>query len=308
MYNKQFEYLLENDPEKVLSKKGIKRRKLFNPILRNIAPLTSKYKVVVTGRENLPKDGPVIFAPTHGFKDDFLFTLSAIRTHGYVLFGSLPQFFNTFDGISSWANGVVLVDRKDGKSRRSSLKKMEYAVDLGSNIIMFPEGVWNKSANKLVLHLFPGIYRLAKAKDMLIVPIGTHLDKENKIVYIVIGAPLDITRSYDADFDEEITLNEKEGLLKMRDELATLKYEAMLQSKSKIDREEINKFASNEEYWDHYVSQLVDEVDCYDSELENNAHFQPKDEISEDAVFDCIDGIEMTKENAFVLRKTRNSK
>lgn len=45
MYNKFLEYLLENDPKKVLSKSGYLARKACSPFIRNIvAPLSSKNK------------------------------------------------------------------------------------------------------------------------------------------------------------------------------------------------------------------------------------------------------------------------
>ena len=45
MHNKFLEYLLENDPKRVISKKGYQIRKAFSPLFRNVlAPLSSKNK------------------------------------------------------------------------------------------------------------------------------------------------------------------------------------------------------------------------------------------------------------------------
>ena len=93
MYNAFLKYLLDNNPEKVLSGKGIFLRKLMNPVIRLFGPFTTKYRLKIVKKANLPQGRFFIFAPTHGFKDDVLFTVATIPRHAYILFGSLPQFF-----------------------------------------------------------------------------------------------------------------------------------------------------------------------------------------------------------------------
>ena len=124
MYNAFLKYLLDNNPEKVLSGKGIFLRKLIHPIVLFVAPKLSPHKLKILQRTELPKDKQIIFAATHGFKDDIVFTVVTIQRHAYLLFGSLPAFFHTFDGITAWLNGVVLVDRTDKESRKASKIKM----------------------------------------------------------------------------------------------------------------------------------------------------------------------------------------
>ena len=128
MHNWYFKYLMQNEPEKVLSKMGIVLRKWINPIIRTVAPFTCKYKLEFVKKTKLPKGRPLIFAPTHSFKDDILFTVVTISTHAYLLFGSLPAFFHSFEGVLAWLNGVVLVDRTNKESRKAAKKKMKKVI------------------------------------------------------------------------------------------------------------------------------------------------------------------------------------
>ena len=289
MYNWYFEYLKQNEPEKVLSKTGVTLRKWINPIIRTVAPLTCKYKLVFVKKTKLPKGRPLIFAPTHGFKDDILFTVVTISTHGYLLFGSLPAFFHSFDGVLAWLNGVVLVDRSNKESRKAAKRKMKKVIELGDNLIIFPEGVLNKTENLLVQKLFPGIYDVAKETGALVVPLATVL--ENDKVYSSMGEPFDIA-----------AYGRSEGVAELRDRMCTLRYEIMEQYCT-CTREELLQGKTPKAYWHNYIEGLISEVQCYDREVEDNAHFQEKGVYSAEEVFAPIRALEVKRENAFLWRE-----
>lgn len=289
MYNWYFEYLKQNEPEKVLSKTGVVLRRWINPIIRTVAPLTCKYKLEFVKKTKLPKGRPLIFAPTHGFKDDVLCSVASVPKNAYILFGSLPQFFHTFDGITSWLNGVVMVDRTDKESRKAAKEKMLHAIHLGANLIIFPEGVWNKTENLLVQKLFPGIYDVAKETGALVVPLATVL--ENDKVYSSMGEPFDIA-----------AYGRAEGLAELRDRMCTLRYEIMEQYCT-CTREELLQGKTPEAYWHSYIEGLISEVQCYDRAVEDNAHFQEKGVYSAEEVFAPIWALEVKRENAFLWRE-----
>ena len=143
-------------------------------------------------------DKPVIWIANHAIKDDTLASVLAAKRNGYIIFGSLPQFYNTFDGISAWANGVIMTNRKVSSSKSSSIKKGIKVINNGSDLIMFPEGVWNKSPNKLLLDFWPGVYRIAKETDSKIVPMAHYIrDGAHKIpnnpIHTVIDDPVSIS-------------------------------------------------------------------------------------------------------------------
>ena len=91
MYNRFLEKNLDNDPKKVLSKRSVQIRKVISPIIRFIV-VTPNSKLVVLKREDIPKD-PVIFAATHGFREDVEHTVIMANRQAYILNGSLKQVF-----------------------------------------------------------------------------------------------------------------------------------------------------------------------------------------------------------------------
>ena len=190
MYNKFLERYLDYAPEKVVSKKGVIIRKIISPVLRFVVPfVTPNSKLTVVNRAKIPKK-PVIFAATHGFREDAEHTVVMAGRQAYVLNGSLSQVFKSFDGVTAWLAGMVLIDRTDKESRASSIRKLVRVIELGSSVIMYPEGTWNKSPNELVSGLFPGIYDVAQISGALVVPIATY--RNGKKSYGIQGQAFDI--------------------------------------------------------------------------------------------------------------------
>lgn len=166
----------------------------------------------------------------HGFKDDILSTILAAKRHAYFLLASLPQFYNTFDGVTAWLNGTVLLNRKVAASRHSTVEKCVRVLESGADLIIFPEGVWNKSPNKLILDLWPGVYRIACRTGSKIVPVVHYVsDYSEKATDNIIRTVVDDPFSID-------TLSEKEALDLIRDRLATWHY-LMMEKYGKTSRE-----------------------------------------------------------------------
>lgn len=281
MYNKFLEYLLSNNPDEVISAGGVRFRKLINPLFRKLLPLFSSTKLHIVHKESLPTGVPIVFSASHGHRDDVVVTLAIMSTHAYILWGSIPYFFNTFDGVSAWLNGVLLVDRKSKNSRAASKPKMLRAIDLGANLLIFPEGVWNKEPATTVQKLYPGVYDVAKEKHALVVPIASI--NEGPDSYAIMEKPFDISQ-----YDRE------EGMKVLRDKLATAKYELM----EKYSRGKRSDFGHGEEtrkYWNHFLEELIKTAGkFYDYEIENTAHFREKGECSEEEVFEPLKNAKIT--------------
>jgi hypothetical protein len=291
MYNKFFEYLLDNNPEKVISKFGIKLRKAISPAFRNLLlPLSSKNKWNIEKQAEIPKNVPIIFACTHGFRDDMAVSLMSAKTHSYLLLGSLPAFYYSADGIGLWINGVIMVDRKDKESRKSSKEKMIRALNLGTNVLMFPEGVWNKTENLVVQKLFPGVYDVAKETGAVVVPIATI--QEGKNVYASVLDAFDICQH-----------DKQEGLNILRDKLATEKYELM----DKYSHMNRSNIGNSKQYWNNFLDELISTANgLYDYEIENVAHYQDKRETTYQQAFEHLNNIEINKQSAFLFNKRLN--
>ena len=165
----------------------------------------------------LPKE-PVIWAGNHAFKDDGLATILAAKRHAYILFGSLPQFYNTFDGITAYLNGVIMINRKVAASKKSATAKAVRAVGYGADLMVFPEGVWNKTPNRLLLDLWPGIYRIACETGAKVIPVVHYMRdctgrESNNPIHTVIDDPIRID-----------DIGEQAALRYVRDVLATWFY------------------------------------------------------------------------------------
>ena len=192
----------------------------------------------------------------------------------------------------NWLTGFIYVNRLDRDSRKSSLPKMERIINSGSSILMFPEGGWNNTENLLCQNLFSGVYNLSKNTNTPIVPISTYKDFDDKSIYIKVGEPLDIIR-----------LDKKEGLLKLRDTLATLKYEQMEKNSSLIKRDELPKNA-REKYMENLKNEYTSikwRKDVWSEEL---TVYKDKNIITPEDAITYVDDIKVTNKNAYILAPT----
>lgn len=289
MYNKFIDRLLDNDPKKVLSKGSIRARKIISPILRFAIPfVTPNSKLKVLRRAKIPNQ-PVLFAPTHGFREDIEHTVVMAKRQAYVLNGSLTQLYRSIDGITSWLAGVIPIDRTKKESRASAKKKIVYALELGASVIMYPEGTWNKSPNQLMSGFFPGIYDVAKESGALVVPIATY--RNGKKAYGIMEEAFDICA-----YDRET------GLRVLRDKLATMQYE-MMEQYGQAKRTDFPYRAKADAYWKQCVDELMAQVKYYDYDVELHTKYVDKTVTSPEEAFAFLKTLEVKKENAFLWRR-----
>jgi 1-acyl-sn-glycerol-3-phosphate acyltransferase len=275
-------YLLSNNPDDCLSETGVKVRKYINKLIKLFGPKFLTNPQVFENRNTLKNSNditpdqsitlpnePVIWAANHAFKDDVLASVLAAKRNAYILFGSIPQFYNTFDGVLSWANGVCMANRKLSASRKSSVAKACKAMEMGVDTLIFPEGVWNKTPNQLLINFWPGIYRISTATGAKVVPIVHYLrdpfdkSKDNKI-HTVIDEPIKIDG-----------LSEKAALDYLRDVMATWYY-LMLEKYGKSTREqETRGYSNSQEAWENYLMRLTQIPDRYDTPIETSADYRP---------------------------------
>lgn len=288
MYNKCLEYLLDYRPEKTISKFGIIARKAISPIVRFFIPFLLPTKLEIVRSASIP-DKPVIFASTHGFKEDINDAVVIAGRQAFILIGSLSQIFKSADGLAAWAAGTILVDRMDKESRLASKKKMVRALKLGSSVIIFPEGTWNKSPNQMVSGLFPGIYDVAAETGAMVVPIATH--REGKTVYGIREEAFDI-----------VAYDRVEGMQVLEEKFGTMRWE-LIEKYSKVKRSEFPYGVAAEEYWKKYIDDLMAEVEFYDYETELHTKYVDKNVTSPEEAFSHLVRLDVKKENSFLWRK-----
>lgn len=294
---KLFGYLLDDDVDKTVSKFGIKLRREINKVIEAKGASFLSNEQVIENRKYLRSDGtkpadsfepdskiilpdtPVIWTSNHAFKDDTLASILTIYRHAYILFGSLPQFFNSFDGITAWLNGVVMTNRKLSSSRAAAIPKSVKVMNCGADMFIFPEGVLNKTPNQLLIDLWPGVYRLACEKGALVVPIAHYIrDRINagipgNVIHSVVDEPIRID-----------DLSEKAALAYLRDIMATWYYLMMEKYGQSTRKKELAGFTSADESWEHHLNELVKTVGKYDKEIETTAAYVTKEKKESDAV------------------------
>ena len=277
------------DPEKSLSRLSILVRKIIHPLLLLLVPLFMGYKQTVESKNQLlgmdapdqplqlPKE-PVIWCVNHGFKDDIAASIRATR-HSYLFFGSLPHFFNTFDGIALLLNGVILCNRKNREMKKAAFDLSVQALKKGNDVTIFPEGVWNKTPEKLILDLWPGVYRLAKETGCKVVPVihylaDPHKKYEGNVIHTVVGDPVSMEG-----------LDEQEGLALLRDSMATW-YFLMMEKYGQTTRGKLlNGFASADDAWESYIAMHTGCVKYYDREIELCSDYRPRHIVRPETVW-----------------------
>jgi 1-acyl-sn-glycerol-3-phosphate acyltransferase len=299
---------LDENTDKVVSESGVHmRRKLHFIIaafgkyfLTNPQIYENRNFLLNPNQENVEKDKkivlpeePVIWTGNHAFKDDTLATILAAQRHAYILFGSIPQFYNTLDGITAWINGVILTNRKVSGSKKTSVGKAVKAMQYGADLMVFPEGVWNKSPNALILDLWPGVYRIACETGAKIVPVVHYIrDTTNQLkdnpIHTVVDDPVRIDN-----------LSEKAALEYIRDILATWYY-LMMDIYGKSTREtELRGMESSVKAWEKQLQDRVKTAARYDTEIELSADYRPKYKVTSDIVWRAVADIDkITPDNA----------
>ena len=229
MNNWYFKYLLSNNPNDVLSKKGIQIRRKINKSLQKVMKVSCLGTYQVIGENNINPKRKNIIAATHEFKDDIVFSMLAVNKPMYLLYGNIRSFLTTKEGLGLFLNGVILVDRKNKESRQASIAKGVKALELGSMTLEFPEATYNFDESKAVLPLFPGTYNKCilanktnkQTKDnVLVTPVA--LVNENDNALVKIGKGYDPTIFTKVDY-YEMTKNHLTNINKI-EELFTYYY------------------------------------------------------------------------------------
>lgn len=125
---------------------------------------------VVTGLENLPKEGPMLIASMHQSAFDTLLWFSMVPYARYIVkieLTRIPLF-----GRLATLSGQIGVDRSGGATTmRMLLRKGSEALGTGGQLIIFPEGTRVAEGERAPLQ--PGIAALAKMSLLPVIPVAT---------------------------------------------------------------------------------------------------------------------------------------
>lgn len=285
--------VLEWDVEHFTSPVGIKIRQMISPVFRRALKLGTKRKIIVEQYPKLDKRNAYIFSSSHSFDDDILSALSTIDRNAYFLIGSSEQILHNLQGYAGWINGMIYVDRTDAESRKDSVEKMVRVLEMGSSVLIFPEGGWNNTENLLIQPLFAGPFTLWQRTGCPVVPMASFHEHDADTIYVRAGSPM--------TFDG---MSKEEALCVLRDCMATIMFEMMEAHGTPLVRESLN-------HTDHHLLYMKERCqeyqrvlwtrDVWDDEIvfyHDKRHPVPR------KVREFIDFVNINHDNAHILAPT----
>lgn len=259
------------------------RKKIYN-IVRKMMSTTRNFEIEVFNKEKLNVEGPVIYSVNHSNCHDVP-TISEISDEHFFLLAGVQR-LRLVDKIAFFLLGRVYVDRKNKESKQRSKEQMIDLVSKGNNLLIFPEGTWNVTPNKLTLPLNWGIIDIAKATGAVIKPINLEYIKDK--CYVNIG-------------DDIIVLptdTKEDKIEELKEAMATLKWE-ILEMQGVFSRTSIT-----EKDFECYSTDRFEEYKNLNVQYEKD--IIRKDSVDEEEVFEHFRYIELTADNAFLAKSQRS--
>lgn len=147
------------------------------------------FRPTVIGKENIPKDGALIFAGNHKHAVDPVMVMA--NTNRIVHYMAKEELFKGLHGIIFEQMGLIKVYR--GKSNPQAVIEAENILNNGGTIGIFPEGTRNKGKEEL-LKFRHGTVKIAQKTNTPILPFAIRNKYKifRKSVVIEFGKPIDV--------------------------------------------------------------------------------------------------------------------
>lgn len=162
---------------------------LLKPIYSILLKIIFRPRVV--GKENIPKEGALIFAGNHKHAVDP--TMVMMSTDRIVRFMAKEELFKGLHGIIFNKMGLIKVRR--GKSNPQAVMEAEDILNSGGTVGIFPEGTRNKGKEEL-LKFRHGTVAIAKKTNTLIIPFAIRNKYKifRKSVVLEFGKTIDVSK------------------------------------------------------------------------------------------------------------------
>ena len=149
------------------------------------------FRPQIIGKENIPKDGALIFAGNHKHAVDP--TMVMMSTDRIVRFMAKEELFKGLHGIIFNKMGLIKVRR--GKSNPQAVMEAEDILNSGGTVGIFPEGTRNKGKEEL-LKFRHGTVAIAKKTNTLIIPFAIRNKYRifRKSVVLEFGKTIDVSK------------------------------------------------------------------------------------------------------------------
>lgn len=251
---------------KKISKISINFRKILHPLLLKGIKIVRNYPLHCKAQIKHIDNKPCIFVVNHSNVHDVPTVSEIVKEHFYLLAGDEVKY--DIGGFLFNLNGVVWVDRKDKKSMNASKEKLIELLNMGVNVLLFPEATWNRT-EKIMLPLHWGVIDIARITGCPIVPIVLEYSLNNyPECYSKIGEPIRIGNNYEIDGkNQPENMDDKEKKKKaieyVRDSMATLRWyiwEEIYNDNKRINENEFRE----------YINKTIDEYPSMDCNIEDS--------------------------------------
>ncbi len=261
---------------------SIRLRKFLHKPLLSMMKSTRNFDLKLLDEENLKKSiDSAIYVVNHTNSHDIPVASEVIAKHHYVLLGKQP--LKSIDRIAFCLNGVIWVDRKSKASKAEAKRIMVEHLKHRTNVLMFPEGTWNRSPNKIMQPLYWGVIDIAKECNAPVVPIILEYTKE--ICYAKIGLPIYIESSSD----------KKQAIDYLQNTMAAMRYE-LWEMLPRLHRKEIET-----DYFDKILQHDVEEYPKLNLEYETSVVRKEYEESKN--TFAHLGNIKPSLQSAFLFNK-----
>lgn len=291
-YQKYYKYIRNLYEKSKIANLSIESHKKIYPYMYKILQIMNRlshHNLTILHDRRLPTQKPKIYAITHIGKCDIEMISEAIKEHTYILSGDFENLHSTISGTFLELNGIIYVNEYNKIDREDAKEKMIQKLLSGGNLMYFPEGTWNLTPSTPVLKLFPGIIKIAIATGADIIP--TAIEQYGKNFVVNFGqniAPYNLYKSgLEIDKIKEY----------LRDAMATAKWE-IYESVPGWKKDEISDC-----FYEDFLTERMNEWKGFTIEEVLEKKYIERGETNPEEVFSHLEHINITKENAFLLRK-----
>lgn len=276
-----------------------KIRGFIHPLLRKLIKIFLGRKMIVDKNSTiqfknskLDPNKQYIYVSTHLFGKDINSALAIIDKNAYLLAGTKDQIETNPQMLIAWANGLIYVDRNDKQSKKDSLEKMKVVIKKGKSVLIYPEGYLNNSENLILQEFFKGVHDLSCATGLEVVPISSYNNFGSKDLHVVCGEPIELYK-----------YSLKEGLIHLRDNLATMKWKQIENYSEPLKREELNRRKDYrkdflEERRQIYLENKWTSSEALQSEI---GYFKNKKEPKPKELWETFRNVKIKRENAYIM-------
>ena len=273
---------------------GVKLRNSIHSFLLQFVILDRKKvkrELIVINGKRVKTTKQTIFAATHIGGADIESIFEAIQTPAWLLLGDPNDIYLKISGLLLWLNGVICVETRNKIDRKISKERCISVLKKGGNLLIFPEGAWNISPNRLVYYLYYGAVNMAFQTNAQIIPVGVIRTKNKYYVNIgdIIVFPNDCR-------------TEKEKTYYLRDKMASLQWETIELLK------DVNSQSINKNYYQKWIKECFDvHGDTYSINDVIETRFNPTYITDKEKVFEHLNHIQPNYKTAFLFNKRNHN-